>query len=210
MARVWAGLFLVLASLFAAQAALAEKRVALVVGNDKYVNLGARAQLQRAVNDARAVSQAFKDLGFEVTKIEDASRPAFNAKWQQFLNSIENGDVAAFYFSGHGIEIEGLNFLLPSDIPNIEYGRQEQIKRELISVSELLLDLKKRRPGVSLLILDASASTRSFRTSIGRRARSRAALRKWTADRHLYHVFRRSRANRARPSAAANDRSRPR
>ena len=61
----------------------------------------------------------------------------------------------AFFFSGHGVEIEGQNFLVPADIPLIQYGRQEQIKRESIAVSELLLDLHKRRPGVVLFILDA-------------------------------------------------------
>ncbi len=138
-----------------AQAALAEKRVALVIGNDKYVNLASHAQLERAVNDARAVSQALKDLGFEVTEVENAGRSAFNAKWQQLLLKVSEGDVVAFYFSGHGIEVEGLNFLIPSDIPNIEFGRQEQIEARVDQRFRLLLDLKKRRPGVSLLILDA-------------------------------------------------------
>jgi sugar lactone lactonase YvrE len=139
----------------AAQSAFAEKRVALVIGNNAYANLPARAQLRRAVNDARSVSQAFSDLGFEVSKIENASRAGFNAQWQQFLGGIEEGSTVAFYFSGHGVEIEGQNFLLPSDIPLVEYGRQEHLKRESISVSDLLLDLRKRKPGVSLLILDA-------------------------------------------------------
>ncbi len=156
MVRFAARIFIAVALIFgAARAALAERRVALVIGNDTFVNLPEHAQLKRAVNDARAVSKALADVGFQVTKIEDASRSAFNAAWQQFLLSVAEGDVVAFYFSGHGVEIEGLNFLIPSDIPQIEYGRQEQIKRELISVSELLLDLKRRKPGVSLLILDA-------------------------------------------------------
>ncbi len=155
MFRNAARIFIAVWLIATAQAALAEKHLALVIGNDKYPNLASHAQLERAVNDARAVSQAFTDLGFEVIEAEDVSRSAFSARWQQFLLKVAEGDVVAFYFSGHGIEVEGLNFLIPSDIPNVEYGRQEQIKRESISVSELLLDLKKRRPGVSLLILDA-------------------------------------------------------
>ena len=163
-----------------AHAALAEKRVALVIGNDKYVNLASHAQLERAVNDARAVSRAFTDLGFEVTEAEDVSRSAFNAKWQQFLLKVADGDIVAFYFSGHGIEVEGLNFLIPSDIPNVEYGRQEQIKRELISVSELLLDLKKRRPGVSLLILDACREHPMIPDEFRFLARNQVAWQRWT------------------------------
>ena len=81
--------------------------------------------------------------------------PTFNALWQKFLDKINPGDTAAVYFSGHGVEIEGLNFLLPRDVPNISFGRQEQLKRESLSVSELLLDLRKRKPQVTVLILDA-------------------------------------------------------
>ncbi|MGO9486846.1 MAG: SUMF1/EgtB/PvdO family nonheme iron enzyme [Rhodomicrobium sp.] len=139
---------------FAGHAACA-KRLALVIGVNKYPNLAAHAQLQRAVNDARAVAKAFGELGFEVIALEDAGRARFNEEWQQFLSKTGDGDAVAFYFAGHGVEIEGLNFLIPGDIPLIQYGRQEQIKRESIAVSELLLDLRKRRPSVVLLILDA-------------------------------------------------------
>ena len=135
--------------------ASAGKRVALVIGVNKYPNLAAHAQLQRAVNDAHAVAKAFGELGFEVTALEDTGRAQFNEGWQQFLAKTSDGDTVAFYFAGHGVEIEGLNFLIPGDIPPVQYGRQEQIKRESIAVSELLLDLHKRRPGVVLIILDA-------------------------------------------------------
>src|ERR1700682_2457762 len=122
------------------------KRVAFVVGIDKYDKLGPQQQLQRAVNDARSVGAAFASLGFEVVRAENVGRGAFNAEWQQFLDKLQPDDTAAIYFSGHGVEIEGLNFLLPRDVPNISYGRQEQLKRESLSVSELLLDLRKRKP----------------------------------------------------------------
>jgi hypothetical protein len=133
----------------------AAKKIALVVGIDAYDRLGPDKQLQRATNDARAVSRAFAALGFEVLLAENVSRSEFTAGWQRFLEKIEPGDTAVLYFSGHGVEIEGLNFLLPRDVPNVNFGRQEQIKRESLSVSEFLLDLRKRRPKVTLLILDA-------------------------------------------------------
>ena len=136
-------------------AAQAERRIAFVVGIDKYDNLGPQQQLQRAVSDARAVSAALSSVGFEVTAPENVGRGAFNAEWQKFLDKLQPGDTAAIYFSGHGVEIEGLNFLLPRDVPNISFGRQEQLKRESLSVSEMLLDLRKRKPQVTLVILDA-------------------------------------------------------
>jgi hypothetical protein len=135
--------------------ALAERKIAFVVGIDRYDNLGPQQQLQRAVNDARSVGAAFASLGFEVVRAENVGRGAFNAEWQKFLDKLQPDDMAAIYFSGHGVEIEGLNFLLPRDVPNISYGRQEHLKRESLSVSELLLDLRKRKPKVTLVILDA-------------------------------------------------------
>lgn len=140
------------------QQALADKRVALVVGIDRYDNLPAAQQLQRAVSDARAVAATLQELGYELIggkAGENVSRAEFNALWQKLLDRVETGDTVAVYFSGHGVEIEGLNFLIPRDIPAVSYGRQEQIKRESLSVFEFLLDLRKRKPGVSLVILDA-------------------------------------------------------
>jgi len=139
----------------AAGSALAERKVAFVVGIDKYDNLGPQKQLERAVNDARAVGAALTSVGFEVDAAENLGRAAFNAKWQQFIDKLQPDDTAAIYFSGHGIEIEGSNFLLPRDAPNISFGRQEQLKRESLSVSEMMLDLRKRKPQVVLVILDA-------------------------------------------------------
>ena len=134
---------------------LAAKKVAFVVGIDVYDNLAREKRLQRAVNDARAMGNALTALGFAVTQGENLSRAEFNARWQKFLDGISEGDVAAIYFSGHGIEIEGLNYLLPRDVPYVTFGRQEQVKRESLSVAEFLLDLRKRRPQVTLVILDA-------------------------------------------------------
>jgi uncharacterized caspase-like protein len=127
-------------------AAVAQKRVAFVAGTDKYDNLDKARQLQRAVNDARAVGAAFRALGFEVVAAENLTRGQFNHEWQRFLDKLAAGDTAAIYYAGHGVEIEGLNFLLPRDIPDIKFGRQEQIKRESLSVAETLLDLRTRNP----------------------------------------------------------------
>jgi len=59
------------------------------------------------------------------------------------------------FFAGHGIEIETQNFLLPADIPLIKWGRDSQLRREAISLAEMMIDLKARKPGLSVVILDA-------------------------------------------------------
>ena len=133
----------------------AQKRTAFVAGTDRYDNFDKARQLQRAVSDARAVAAAFRSLGFDVIAAENLTRGQFNSEWQRFLDQLKAGDTAAIYYAGHGVEIEGLNFLLPRDVPDVKFGRQEQIKREGISVAELLLDLRNRNPDVTLVILDA-------------------------------------------------------
>ena len=61
------------------------------------------------------------------------SRAEFNARWQKFLEKIADGDVAAIYFSGHGVEIEGLNYLLPRDVPYVTFGRQPLVQFQTLT-----------------------------------------------------------------------------
>src|SRR6476620_9189247 len=75
--------------------ASAQKRVAFVVGTDKYDNLDKTRQLQRAVGDARAVGAALKGLGFEVVAAENVTRGQFNDQFQKFLDKLKVGDTAA-------------------------------------------------------------------------------------------------------------------
>ncbi|MEZ5851736.1 MAG: caspase family protein [Hyphomicrobiaceae bacterium] len=133
----------------------AQSKLAIVVGVDSYSNFGPERQLQRAVADSRSMATTLRELGFDVLHGENVTRSQFSNLWQTFLDRLNPSDTTALYFSGHGVEIEGLNFLLPSDMPLINYGRQEQMKREALSVTEFLLDLRRRSPRVSLVILDA-------------------------------------------------------
>jgi formylglycine-generating enzyme required for sulfatase activity len=128
---------------------------ALVVGVNVYDNLGADSQLEKAVNDARAMARAFKSLGFEVEIIENADRRSFNRTWSKFLERLEPRDVAAFQYSGHGVEIDGANYLVLRDAPKPELGAKTMMMSESIAVDRLLREMQERRPQVSLLILDA-------------------------------------------------------
>jgi len=98
-------------------------RVAFVVGIGTYDNLPAQAQLKNPLNDGEAVAQKLSEIGFRVVNAPNLTRSNFNAKWQDVLNSLSEGDTFVMFFSGHGVQIDGLNYLLPRDIPHIEYGR---------------------------------------------------------------------------------------
>jgi uncharacterized caspase-like protein len=141
--------------LLLAPAAFAEKRVALVIGIDKYDNLGPQAQLRKARSDAAAVARLLKDLGFDVISKQDVSRSAFNSYWQDFLNKLTPGDTAAFYFAGHGVEFGGRTYLIPRDVPSLRPGRDELLRREALSLQEFLADLKEKGTRLNVVILDA-------------------------------------------------------
>jgi uncharacterized caspase-like protein len=141
--------------LFSSQTCLAEKRVALVIGENVYNNLAADVQLAKAVNDANAVGAALEQLGFEVIQKSDIGRSAFNEAWQEFLDKLSPGDTAAFYFAGHGVELGGGNYLLPRDVPDVRPGRDELLKRESLSLQEFLTDLREKGTRLNLVIIDA-------------------------------------------------------
>src|SRR5882724_11290425 len=100
------------------------KRVALVIGINVYDNLLPTQQLAKAVNDSRAVAASLKDVGFQVIVAEDTGRTAFLRAWQRFLDTVAPGDVTAMFFSGHGFEINGSNYLLVRDIPQAADGEE--------------------------------------------------------------------------------------
>ncbi|MFZ1069718.1 MAG: caspase family protein [Methyloceanibacter sp.] len=132
--------------------ALADQRVALVIGNDAYSSVPV---LQKAAADARTMAASLSKLGFDVDSGVNISRTETNRKLQDFLNRIEPGDVALFYFAGHGVEIAGANYLLPIDIPEATPGNEEFLKSEAISLNAVLDGLRDRKARVNILVIDA-------------------------------------------------------
>src|SRR6202007_3204006 len=100
--------------------AQAEKRGALVIGNNDYKNV---PKLQKAVNDARTMGDTLKQLGFTVMVAENQNRQAFSESLLAFDNAVGPGDTAFFFYAGHGFEIAGQNYLLPTDVPAAPEGR---------------------------------------------------------------------------------------
>jgi formylglycine-generating enzyme required for sulfatase activity len=133
----------------------AEKRVALVVGNDRYVNLPAHEQLLKAVNDAGAVGEALHGLGFEVIHGENLGRQALVDKLEELSRRLAPGDDAFFFFAGHGVMIGGGNYILPSDVPNVEPGQETRLTRAALGESDIVADLQQRGVRVAVVVLDA-------------------------------------------------------
>jgi formylglycine-generating enzyme required for sulfatase activity/uncharacterized caspase-like protein len=130
------------------------KRVAFVVGINVYDNLTPNQQLLKAVNDSKAIASVLKDIGFQVIAAENTTRPNFLRAWQRFLDTVAPGDVTALYFSGHGVEINGSNYLLVRDTPLAADG-EEVLKNSALRLQALMDRLKEQRAQVSIFIIDA-------------------------------------------------------
>jgi hypothetical protein len=112
MVRALFMLGLVLVLLSTGHGAFAEKRVGLVVGNSNY----ALAPLSNPTNDADDLTAALKRLQFDVTEKKDLSVHDFDRALNAFIPTAQNADVALFFFSGHGVQIDKRGYLAPTDI----------------------------------------------------------------------------------------------
>jgi Caspase domain len=93
-------------------AAQAQDRMALVVGNSKYINANG---VPNAVNDARVMARALREIGFAVADGYDLSRDSMERQIREFLRKSESARVALVFYAGHGLQVDGRNYLLPVD-----------------------------------------------------------------------------------------------
>ena len=111
-ARVLAAAVLALVFLTSASVALAAGRVALVVGNSTYSHI---ARLPNPENDAADMASALRRLGFDVTTAQDADRASLNEALRVFTRESVGADMALVFYAGHGLEMDGVNYLVPVD-----------------------------------------------------------------------------------------------
>lgn len=142
----------VVALLFLALPAVAQTRHALVVGIDRYAHLD---DLRKAGNDARAVHAALAAAGFRAELLLDADRLTLLDGVTRLAAQVQPGDEAVLFYAGHGVEIDGQNFLLPADVPAAAPGQELLITGSALPVGVVLDMLQRRGARLSLLILDA-------------------------------------------------------
>jgi hypothetical protein len=130
----------------------AAKRVALVIGNNDYKNV---PKLQKAVNDARVMGDTLKQLGFSVMVAENQNRQQFSQTLLAFDNAVEPGDTAFFFYAGHGFEIAGQNYLLPTDVPAAVEGQEELVRDASVLADRVVERLQNKRARTSILVFDA-------------------------------------------------------
>lgn len=130
----------------------AEKRVALVIGNNDYKFV---PKLQKAVNDARTMADTLKQLGFTVMVAENQNRSAFSQSLLAFDKAVGKGDTAFFFYAGHGFEIAGQNFLLPTDVPAATEGQEELVRDASIMADRVIERLQNKGVRTAILVFDA-------------------------------------------------------
>jgi hypothetical protein len=128
------------------------RRVALVIGVNAYKEL---PKLAKATGDANALAATLGAANFTVTKVLDPDRRALNKAIALFANSLGPDDVALVHFSGHGVEIEGENFLLPADAPMPAEGGAGLVKSEALAMSGLIQQISEKGARVRIFIIDA-------------------------------------------------------
>lgn len=123
---------------------------ALIIGNNNYTH---SAKLRNPINDANAMEKTLKLLGFEVIKLNDVTFTSFQKVLKQYADSVINADVTLFYFAGHGIQVDNINYLLPV---NAKVEKKEHIPFEAVSVEQVLnLTDNGRANRLNIVILDA-------------------------------------------------------
>ncbi|CAN7203620.1 caspase family protein [Mesorhizobium amorphae] len=166
-------LFALLLTLSTAAAAMAERRVALIVADDDYRLV---RPLANPVNDGEAMEAALKKLGFEVVVETNRDLRRMRRALDDFREDAKGADVALVYFSGHGVEISGDNRLLPVDADASSLDALKRTSLPLEEVREAVAATAK----VGLIVLDACRSD-PFTASAGE-GRGATALAKNVSD----------------------------
>lgn len=128
------------------------KSVALVVGNGAYANPAHR--LENPKRDAVAVAAALRDVGFEVVEAIDLGTIGFKAAIDQFIGRLGGADVALLYYAGHGVQIDGRNFIVPVDAPLTDFPR---FRSGVVASDEIVARMDKAAPATAakIVMLDA-------------------------------------------------------
>ena len=144
----------------APQSVAQESRMALVIGNGAY----AEAPLRNPVNDAQAMKRVLESSKFQVTLLTNGSKREMENAIRDFGDRIRNGSVALFYFAGHGVQVKGVNYLVPV---GADVQREDEVPYQTVEAGLLLDKMETAKNKLNIVILDACRNNpfaRSWRT----------------------------------------------
>ncbi len=140
----------VMLSLSVAISSYASTQVALVIGNADYHN----APLQNPVNDARDIAKKLQHFGFEVMLKINVDQPAMETAINEFGRQLRQSNVGLFYYSGHGVQYAGQNYLIPIGAMS-SLSTAEQLRYKTVNIGYLIGMMKDAGNAMNLVMLDA-------------------------------------------------------
>jgi hypothetical protein len=146
----------------------AQPRTALVIGNARYEP--AVGKLRNTENDAKAVAGTLRSLGFTVVEKHNVTRDQLFRLVDQFQRTLPGAEIAVFYYAGHGISVEGSNYLIPLKSGFDPQGAERTTLRmlaetHLFNAEQAVADMKAGGARCNLVILDACRNTPIARTT---------------------------------------------
>jgi uncharacterized caspase-like protein len=172
---IYSALAIVIALLLSADPAAAEKRIALVVGNSAYQNV---TRLDNPRNDATLMAETLSSLGFTLIGGRaqlDLDKAALDTDVQDFGRQIQGADVALFYYAGHGLQVNGSNYLVPV---GANPTREADVDFQMVDTNLVLRQMQGSGTRLNVVILDACRNNpfgaRGYRATDGGLAQMRA------------------------------------
>ncbi len=153
----------VLGTFATASAADSQRRLALVIGNSAY-DPGA---LKNPVNDANAMAENLRAMGFEVIHLENANQAMMEDAVKTLSDQLAAGGVGLFYYAGHGVQSEGRNYLIP--VQALFY-QESDLAKKAVDASWVLERMESANNDLNIVILDACRNnpfTKRLRSSAG-------------------------------------------
>jgi hypothetical protein len=141
-----------------------EKRLALIIGNSQYRHIAA---LKNPVNDAASMKRVLESLGFRVLYFENADQKKFKQAIDEFGSELDDYSVSLFFYAGHGIQVDGVNYLIPVDA-NIK--KENEVEYETVRADRALAKMDGAKTTINIVILDACRDNpfaRSWRGTAG-------------------------------------------
>jgi hypothetical protein len=136
--------------------AQAPKRSALVIGNGAYED----EALANAVNDAEDVARTLREIGFQVTLLRNADKRTINEAVDSFRRQLSQGDYGLFYFSGHGIQVAGENYLIPL---KANLSIEANVKYDGVPLGTIINAVEASRATARIIIIDACRDNPFYR-----------------------------------------------
>jgi uncharacterized caspase-like protein len=146
--RKWVFLLVMPLCMLTGAAARAADRVALLIGNNNYSS----TPLRNAVNDAKDLSEALKELGFKVIVRENTSRKDMIDGIREFGTALEGASAALFFYAGHAMQFKDRNYLVPVDAT---MGSEEDVTFFSVEIAQVFDRMEKAKTLYNFIILDA-------------------------------------------------------